>query len=261
MNTSPLSINEQDHKLKRKLLLLMLFIVYPAYILQACVISPIYTITDSNILYSGLISLIFYFLGIVIDIFVIFLSLAAVIYGMHKFSLRELRSVIVLALMAPVFKNILKIIVSPLVDGAIDPELLLMDIYSLSISSVLEVIQLSIILLIAYRPMKKYRTQLAVVEKAAERIGKENVPDMRLIPFKKPISIKNPLQYGALVSGIIVMSVRILMRVINDIGYLSSITFDMLFFLPYILALISGVVGYLLMTYTYISLEPNDKNE
>ena len=84
---------------------------------------------------------------------------------------------------------------------------------------------------------------------------------MRLIPFKKAISTKNPLQYGALVSGIIVMSVRLLMRLINDVRYLTSITFDMLFFLPYILALLSGIVGYLLMIYTFISLEPNNKNE
>lgn len=261
MNNPHQPIKEQDIMLKRKLLLVLLFIAYPAYILQSCAISPMYTITDSNILYSGLLSLFFYFLGILVDIFVIFLSLATVIYGLHKFSLRDMRSVITLALMAPVFKNILKITVSPLIDGVIDIDLFLMDLYTLTVSSILEMLQLSVILFIAYRPIKRYRAQLLVIDKASERLGKENVPDMRLIPFKKPISVKNPLQYGALVSVIVVTLVRILMRIINDTEYLSSVTFDMLFFLPYILALISGVCGYLLMIYTFISLEVKNKTE
>ena len=95
-----LNINEQEVRLKRKLLLVILFIVYPAYILQACAVSPLYTITDSNILYNGFISLLFYFLGIIIDLFVIYISLSTVIYGMYKFPIREIRSTIAFVLMS-----------------------------------------------------------------------------------------------------------------------------------------------------------------
>ena len=246
-------LTEHELSLKRKLFSIILFAAYPAYIVNSCVVSPIYTVTDSNVAYNVL-PLVFFFLGIIIDLAVIYLSLAVIIYGMYKLPTKALSPLIALTLSAPIFKNLLKIIVSPFVDGVIDTELLIMDIYSLSVSCVLEILQLAIVLIIAYPPFKKYKARLAVVEKASDVISREKLPDMRLIPFNAPVSIKNPLQFGALISGIVITLIRLLMRLINDLGPLASPSLDLIFFLPYVLSLVSGMLGYLFMIYVFISI-------
>ena len=144
-----ITFNQKDSDLKKRLLFTILFIVYPAYVLLSCVISPIHTITDSNIAYKVL-PLVFYFLNVIVDILVIYLSLATVIYGMYRLSVKNLRSVLILALCAPLFKNALKLLVSPLVDGMPSLNNLIVDIYSLALSGLLEVLQLAVVIFISY---------------------------------------------------------------------------------------------------------------
>ena len=250
----------ENLNLKKKLLYAILFIAYPAYVLQACVISPIFTVTDGNVLYKdGFLSLAFYFLGIIIDLFVIFLSLAVVIYGLYRLTLKDMRAVILAVLLAPVFKNILKIAVSPFVDGVLNLNQLIMDAYSLSLSSVFEVLQLAVILLIVYRPIKRYRENLVIVNKASAALGKVNTTHMDLLPFKKIFSMKNPLQIGAFVSGLVVAIVRIIMHLIDDFFGFAIISFNMIFFLPYVLSLICGALGYFFMLYIFISIGARDE--
>lgn len=258
MKNTDITLNERDLKLKKKLFFIILYAAYPAYILHSCVVSPLYTITDSNVDYNGIISLTLYFIYNIIDIFVIFLSLAVIIYGLCRLGFRETGSVIVLAMLAPVFKYVLKIIVSPFVDGFVDLDQFMMDIYNLAVSGGLEILQLSIILFISYRSVKRYRERSAVVSKAYARLGKTDVTGKDLLPFEKILSTKNPLQNGALVSGIFVFAVRTVMHIINDFWGATTVVFDMLFFLPYILSLVAGVLGYFLMLYIFISIGMRD---
>ena len=189
----------ENQSLKKKLLYAILFIAYPAYILQAAVVSPVFTITNGNILYKGgLLSVSFYFLGIVIDLFVIFLSLAIVIYGLYRLTIKDMRSIITVTLLAPLFKNLLKLAISPLVDGVLNFDQLVMDSYSLLVSSVFEALQILFILIIAYSSIKRKNKQA------------------QLLPFEKILSMKNPLQVGAFVSGVIVSLIRIVMHLIVD---------------------------------------------
>ena len=103
-----IALNKQDLNLKKKLLFIILFIVYPACVLLSCVISPIYTITDSNVAYKVL-PLILYFINTIVELFVIYLSLATVIYGMYRLPIKTIRAIMILALCAPFFKNALKL--------------------------------------------------------------------------------------------------------------------------------------------------------
>lgn len=250
----------ENLNLKKKLLRAILFIAYPAYVLQACVISPVFTITDGNILYKdSVLSLAFYFLGIIVDLFVIFLSLSVVIYGLYKLTLKDARSVILAALLAPVFKNILKLAVSPFVDGVLNLNQLAMDAYSLSVSSVFEILQLALVLFIVYRPIKEYKENLKVANKASSALGKERIPCMDLLPFEKIFSIKNPLQKGAFVSALVISIVRVIMHLIDDFFGIANISFSMMFLLPYVLSLMCGVLGYFLMLYIFISIGTRDE--
>ena len=254
-------LNERDLKLKKRLFSVILYIIYPAYILHSCVISPLYTITDSNVAYKGIISLLLRFVYEVIDLFVIFLSLSVIIYGLCRLGLKNMRSSITVALLAPVFKYVLKIIVSPFIDGFVDLDQFMMDMYTLAISGGLEILQLTVILLLSYIGIKKYRERAEILSKAYDRLSDKSKVrySEELLPFEKIVGMKNPLQRSAIISAAIVFAFRIAMHVINDLSTYANIVFNMLFFLPYILSLAAGVLGYLLMLYVFINIGLHDE--
>ena len=236
-------INETNSKiqandLKKRLLFVILFIVYPAYILQACVISPIHTITDSNVAYE-ILPLVFYFLGIVVDIAVIYVTLATVIYGMYRLGINNFRSVMIAALISPAFKNVLKLIISPLVDGVPTLNNFIVDVYSLAVSSILEILQLAVVVFISYKVIN---------------VKKD---DKHLVPFASLFDLKNPLLLSAFISALVISVIRLSMWIINDLAYY-SVSPNLLFFLPYVLEIIGGVCGYLFIVYIFISFSAKD---
>ena len=235
------NVKKQDQDLKKRILFIILFVVYPAYILQACVISPLHTITDSDVAYKVL-PLVFYFLGIIVDIAVIYITLAVLIYGMYRIDIYSFRSVMILSLVSPAFKNFLKLIISPLIDGVPTFNSFIVDIYSLAVSSLLEILQLAAVVFIAYR----------IIE-----IRKDDKP---ITPFVSLFDLKNPLLLCAFISALIISVIRLSMWIINDLAYYSS-SVNMLFFLPYVLEIIGGVCGYLFIVYILISLSSREKLE
>lgn len=253
--------NGKTVDLKKRLFLMVLLAVYPICILQSCVLSPIYTITDSNVSYD-ILPIVLKYLGIVIDIFNIFFSLSIVIYGLIRYSLSEIRSTFIMVIAAPLLKNLLKLLLSPIVDGKPSVEFFLMDMYSLGLSAVLEIIQLLVIIYVVYKfVIAKYKEKVARINKAADRLGKDKIPSTAILPFEGMLDIKNPLQFGALISSIIVVAVRVIMLVIHDINmkwFPADINNALIFFGGYIIEIVVGLLGYFLMIYVFISIGAND---
>ena len=250
----------KDQGLKKRLFNIILFVVYPAYLLHSCVVSPLYTVFDSNV-ETELLSLVFYALYNFIDIAVIFLSCAVIIYGIYRLSLKEIKKAYAFVLVAPVFKYVLKLIVSPIVDGIVDLEQILMDLYSIGVSCVLEILQLWIIIYVARAYIEKHKSVQSVIAKASSRMG-EAKPDASAVPFKKIFDIKNPLQRGAFTSALIVTAVRILMLAIHDISNsISALDFGGVLVIlgAYVIELSVGVFGYLAMLYIFISIATKDQ--
>lgn len=247
---------EINLSLKKRLKLATLLLIYPMYLIGACVVSPLYTMTDSDISYD-LLPVIFKYLGVAIDIFGIYISLAIIIYGLLKFKAIEIKGIIILVLASPLFKNVLKLIVSPIVDGRPTIDMFFMDMYSLSISSVFEILQLAVAIYITYRyAITGYKDRAAAVKKAAERLGEATPASLVLLPFEKILNLKNPLQYGAFVSSCIVTVVRIVMLIIHDVNFgwiLYDINTVLLFFGGYLIELVIGALGYFAMLYIFIS--------
>lgn len=254
-------LSERDERLKKRLFYMILYIAYPAYILHSCIVSPLYTITDSNVALKGILSLSLRFLYEAIDLFVIFFSLSVMVYGLCRLGGKNMRSVIALAMFAPIFKYVLKIIVSPIVDGFVDIDQFLMDVYTLGVSGGLEILQLTIIILLSYVGIKKYRARQETMRKAYEKMGHNKDLEYKeeLIPFDKIFGFRNPLQKGAFISAIVVLIVRIAMQLISDLFRYYNIVFNMLFFLPYILSIVASVLGYLLMIYVFMNVGLRDE--
>ena len=251
----------RDEALKKRLLRIILFITIPAYILHSCITSPLYTIFDSDVALDDY-SIIFDVLNDMIDLFVFFLSYAVVLYGAYRLSLKKILPTFILAMLLPIFKYLLKLVVSPLVDGVIRPDDLLMGLFSFGISGALEILQFLLIIFVSKPYIDKYRQMEAVVAKASRTVSNGNAPNLNVLPFKRMISVKNPLQRGALISAAVVSSLRLVMLAINDIskgihaidlgGYLIIIG-------GYLLELVVGVMGYMLMLYIFITLDAKER--
>ncbi len=257
MNIESIKDEISSKRIKRDLLKKILFIVYPAYIMHSCVTSPVFTIFDSNV-ETGELALLFYFLNIAIDLFVMFFSYAVVIYGIYKLSLKDITPVFYLAMLAPVFKYALKLIVSPIIDGFVSFDQFLMDLYTLSVSGALEIVQFLIVIFIARKYINMHKSMVAVINKASDRIGNEKAPDLKVFPFKSFFDFKNPIQRGALTSATVITALRLGMLLINDVSkgiVLRGFANAMLFFGGYILEFIVGFIGYMFMLYVFINLE------
>jgi hypothetical protein len=135
----------------------------------------------------------------------------------------------------------------------------LIDIYSLSLSSLLEILQLAVVIFIAYIPIKKYRQKLFSLRESKSNDDRRLALNMRLIPFKSLLDLKNPLQKGAFISTFIIIAIRLLMWIINDLSMV-SVNFDFMFFLPYVLEIIGGIIGYLFMLYIYMLIGSKDSH-
>ena len=250
--------------LKSKLFKAILFIVYPAYMIHSLVTSPIYTVLYSDAAVDKIFPVLIYFLNVFIDLFVFWTSLAVVLYGLCHIRFREMRSVFLLALFAIPFKYALKMIVSPFVDGIPSIDVLILDIYSIGVSCIFEMLQIAVVILIMHRTTSLYREKRVTVLKAAERLAINDEPEtISLLPFKKLFDMKNPLQLGALVSTVVLTIMRILNLAISDINHkwiISGINQYLTFFSSYVAELTVGALGYFLMLYMFILLYTKTKN-
>ena len=62
----------------------------------------------------------------------------------------------------------------------------------------------------------------------------------------------------AIISSLIISLIRLSMWLINDLTALYIPTLDLVFFLPYVLGLVGGIVGYLFILYVFISISSKD---
>lgn len=253
----------KNERLKKRLFKIILFIAFPAYIIHSCVTSPLYTVFDSDVALKSY-SLIFYILNDLIDLFVFFLSYATIIYGIYRLSIKEIKSTFCLAVLAPLFKYALKLAVSPIVDGILDFDQLLMGLYSFGISGALEIIQFLAVIFVSKSYIDRYKKMEAIVNKAAKTVApSDSTPDFSVLPFKKILSLKNPLQRGAIVSAVIVSAARLVRLLINDISkgiYAVDLGGYMILIGGYLLEIVIGIIGYMFMLYVFITLGMKDKN-
>lgn len=91
------------------------------------------------------------------------------------------------------------------------------DIFNVSVYLAFEIIQITVVALIASLVGQKHRGLIAEKEKAARIIGDSSA--IPKIEFKKIFSKENPLLVCALASGIMLSAVNVGMRIFYDISY------------------------------------------
>ena len=261
MNIQNQIIENKNEQLKKLLFRLIVFVAYPAYIVHSCVTSPLYTVLYSNVDYTYL-SLIFFYLNIFIDLFVFFLSYSVIIYGMYRLSLKQIKTTFIFATLSPIFKYALKLMVSPIFDGAFKLNDFISDVFTVGVSGALEIAQFLIIVFVSNQYINKYKNMETVVAKASARLNFEGVKEeLEVFPFKKLFNLKNPLQRGAFISGVVVSVLRLANLFISDISkgiFFNDIGGALLFIGGYLLEILIGVIGYFFMIYMFITIAVRD---
>lgn len=242
----------------RTLFRIILFFVYPAYVLHSLVVAPIYTVCASNVGIPEAVTVAMYYLFVLIDLLVFFVSFSVIIYGLCHLSLREMKKTLILIALSPLFKYLLKFLISPFVDGIPTIDTLIIDLYAYGISGVLEILQYLIVFALAYKPAVSYRKGVILMKKTyLSADGKSTVSFSPLVPFKKLFNFKNPLQLGAFVSAVVIIVGRVSSLAINDINNhwkIIGINQYIAFFAPYVIEIVVGFIGYFLMLYVFIQL-------
>lgn len=242
--------------LPKKLFKIILFTVYPAFILHSLVIAPLFTVCDSNVGIPESVTVALYFLFVLIDILVFFISFSVIIYGICQIPPMDLKKVLILIALSPFFKYILKFIISPFIDGWPSVDTLTADIFTYAVSGVMEVLQYAVVMLFTVGAAKKYRSKRDTAI-AAQNVssGTKSMQFAPAIPYKGIFNFKNPLLFGALVSSLVIVVGRVASLAINDLSSnwkIVGINQYIDFFTPYVMEIVIGVAGYFLMLYVYI---------
>ena len=243
-------------KVGAQLFKIILFICYPLCALHSLVIAPLFTVCDSNVAVDGGVTVFLYYLMVMIDLAVFFISFAVLIYGMCYLPIKKMKKTVIIVFLSPFFKYLLKFLISPFVDGIPSLDQLAEDLYSYLISGGLEVIQYALVMLVMLKPSKKHRD--------GRMMGDADSVRSPLVPFSRILSLKNPLQLGALASAAVVLVGRVASLAISDLNHnyiIKGINQYLIFFAPYIIEAVVCSVGYFLMLYIFIQIYSSTADE
>ena len=135
-------------------------------------------------------------------------------------------------------------------------EQITVDVIYLLVYFLLYVVQLLIVYLFATTDCNKYMRRIAALNKKRTKHGGP-ARDTEDLPCVLPLSGLyrpfNPLQHSALKMGILILAVRVLTRVINDISYgLPQSLGEVLIMLAYYLSdIIYGVIAYFVALFVF----------
>ena len=231
---------------QKKLSLLMLLGSFGLFALISLVLTPLYSLSNSDILFST--TVIPELLRTTIDLLEV--CVFAVSFSILLFSVflqyRTTR-LTVLYLGAILFRRIAVLAVTLVFNGAIGAE----DLFSSITNLLLESLLVLFVLWIARARKNRLNQQLAEFSKASALFSSDapEKPDpLRLFPFKKLYSKENPIQSCVLWIGVLLSALKVLSRLIFDIGYgAPTDIWEVLLMLVYYLSdLLIGVIFYVL---------------
>ena len=190
--------NEIIKATKKRLRLYVILTTLVLFGLSCFVLSPLYVSLSSNIVYRD--SLLSDFLNLVNNVFYIAVytvCFSAFIYSVYKCGTKRSVSLTVVYCVAVIIRYMANIAVQTITDGVFPS---FADLYPAILGCVFDILIAFAILLIAH---------LCLKDKAQDSC----------LPFEKLYLHSNSLQRASLFTGILLSSIKVLTRVIYDLGY------------------------------------------
>ena len=199
----------------RTFVLILSGIVYGLY---ALVLAPIYTQLSANVVYQDtLVTTILYYLLPALDLAVFMGVYAAVIYAIWRGGFRKAWSVPLAFVLMTLGKYLLNFFMTCLTDGGFPSFDIFMeeDLPLMAQSLLLEYLQLALVVLsatlVCHRRLNRYHQAM---------LSSAHPTDERPLafPMKKMISFKNPTQWSALMSSLILLLGRWYMHAVYQLA-------------------------------------------
>lgn len=226
---------------------LFMILSFGIYAIYAYAMIPLYISMCSNVIYADtrLPEVISTF-NTVLELFVYWLSTAFVIYSIFRFGFSQSITYPVIYLCAAAFKYISVFLMTGVMSGEFEKS----GIKSLIIYILLEILRMAITVGLSVYLARKYKYT----------DPREREP---LFPFKKLVTLSNPVQATAFFSAFMISLARIISRIRYDIFYGAPQSFAeaMIMIGYYLLDIAIGFIGYFAIVFIILTLEKHCQKE
>lgn len=227
------------------------------YSLLCFVLNPIGEALLADIAYENSIFVaIIDYLGTVVDLAAVVLFYAVLIYALYCFGSNKIRGGVAAFVGCVVYKYAASAIADWVQNGSI-PRDWHMYVFNIVFYTVLESLQLLIVLMISNRFIGPFRAKNALLRTAGEE-------EISVYPFTGVYDKKNPLMKSALVSAIVIFVSKAIVPPVNDIIFISvdglptsfeTVKNMLIFYLENTLfSLVYGLLCYIAVVFTLMKL-------
>lgn len=228
--------------------------------LSSLILSPLYVVTASDVLYSQTnIPEIFDLLIQICDIAVYSLCFSTIVYSIYKFKLAGSVNIIMTYCASSFIRYTINIVMTVIMDGSISAS---EDVIVNMLYFILDSLIALTVALISNSIFSKFKKNISVIEKANTvlRVKNESIKNI-LFPFTKIYCASNPFQRSALIIGIILSLIKISTRFIYDlyIGIPTSIIDGVWMAVYYISDILICAIVYLISLLVFTRLNNKDK--
>lgn len=249
---------------RRKLFTLAAIASVVLYSLLCFVLSPVGEALQADIAYeNGILPAVVDYLGTVVDLAAVVLFYAVLLYALYSFGAKGVRCGVVIFMGCVAYKYAALAIMAWMQNGSV-PLDWYMYVFNLLFYTVLESLQLVIVLMISNRFVGPFRAKNELLRAAG---GEET----EVYPFTGIYDKKNPLMRSALVSAIVIFVSKAAIPPVNDIIVISmdglptsSETVKNMFLLYLentLFALVYGLLCYIAVVFTLMKLLERFENK
>ena len=256
-----MKLDDNKKALRKKLYLFSTITLAAIYTLNGLVVSPIYIGVLNDIMYDGsvLVDVLFY-LRRLLELVAVAMAYAIFIYGIYRFTLSGIKGGVGIFIGATLYKYSLNTIVDWVNNGGI-PTTWLVDILYILYYSILELLQLALVLAIVCSLISRHWRAIEFCKKVEKT---HLIPE--IYPFKKLYDKANCLLRSVLACSIVILLISLMTQAINDILTIEKILDPLLMIVAYLAEIVLAVICYFVM---YVTLNvcadkldyPYDKRE
>lgn len=247
-----MNLSQIDLQIRKKLCLVSAVSFAVLYTLYCFAVSPLYIGAVGNVAYSEtLVPDLLYYLGRLLELVAISISYASVIYGIYALGRARSKVCSFIFLLATLYKYTANMVVSWLYAGGVSEEWI-WDLINVLFYTLLEAIQLGVILLLVHPVITKFKQRNQVLAKAGQ--------PMSVYPFQKLYDKSNCLMKSAMIAAVVVFVSKIFGQLVNDIYYIlvsglpKEANTSILMAVSYISNLLFGLICYIATMFTLMKI-------
>jgi hypothetical protein len=241
-----LSSTIDKEKITRKLVIVLLLFFLLPILLNTFVLIPINTSLESDVLYRGsVVSILVKYRQDFLDLCA-FSSSYAMISFFTLLSPKQTKILVIFYTVTFLAQIPLKLIINAIIYGSFGNELqIVMDSVYLGVYFALQMLQLLVVYIFTRIDSDKFKAYVATLDSNKSR---NEAQPTKILPFSKLLNWNNPLQRSAIKMSLLILLIKLVTRVINDISYGApeSVGEVLIMVLYYLSDIIYGAVAYLI---------------